>query len=341
MNTDSQTKLKKKAAWISLSIGIGMFFAKVGAYFVTGSTAIFSDAAESVVHVLATSMALYSIILSSKPADESHRYGHGNVEFFSAGIEGMLILIAAIVIIYQAVSNIIIGSELKSLNTGALVIAAAGIINLVLGNYLIRTGKKTNSLTLIADGKHVLTDSVTSLGVMVGIILVIFTDYVILDPIMAIIIALNILYTGYRLIRESIGGLMMETDPEIIENISQILSVSRKDHWIDVHELRYWQSGDTVFIDFHLILPYFFTIEQSHKDEKNIEEKLEKVFSNLPAGQAGSQIKIHFDYCVTELCKFCSYDKCEVRKEDKTIPFEWDSEKLSGGPVYKTENLQS
>jgi len=328
MNADSQIKLKKKAAWISLSIGIGMFFAKIGAYFVTGSAAIFSDAAESVVHVLATTVALYSIILSSKPADESHRYGHGNVEFFSAGIEGMLILIAAIVIIYEAISDIIIGSVLKSLNTGALVIAAAGIINLVLGTYLIRTGKKTKSLTLIADGKHVLTDSVTSIGVVIGIILVMITDFVILDPIMAILIALNILYTGYRLIRESIGGLMMETDPVKIEKISRILSVNRKDHWIDVHELRYWQSGDTIFIDFHLILPYFFTIEQSHKDEKDIDEKLMSEFKN-------SQIKIHLDYCVPELCKFCSYDKCKVRKEDKTIPFEWDSEKLSGEPVYK------
>ena len=328
MNADSQIKLKKKAAWISLSIGIGMFFAKMGAYFLTGSAAIFSDAAESVVHVLATSMALYSIILSSKPADESHRYGHGNVEFFSAGIEGMLILTAAVVIIYLAVIDIIAGPQLKSLNIGVVVIASAGLISLALGTYLIRTGKKTNSLTLIADGKHVLTDSVTSIGVVVGIILVIFTDYVILDPIMAIIIALNILYTGYKLIRESIGGLMMETDPLKIEKISSILSANRKDHWIDVHELRYWQSGDTIFIDFHLILPYFFTIEQSHKDEKYIDEKLMSEFAN-------SQIKIHLDYCVPELCKFCSYDICEVRKEEKTIPFVWDSEKLSGDPVYK------
>jgi cation diffusion facilitator family transporter len=328
MNADSQIKLKKKAAWISLSIGIAMFFAKMGAYFVTGSAAIFSDAAESVVHVLATSMALYSIILSSKPADESHRYGHGNVEFFSAGIEGMLILTAAVVIIYLAVIVIIAGPQLKSINIGVFIIASAGLISLALGTYLIRTGKKTNSLTLIADGKHVLTDSVTSIGVVVGIILVIFTDYVILDPIMAIIIALNILYTGYRLIRESIGGLMMETDPAIIDKISNILSANRKDHWIDVHELRYWQSGDTIFIDFHLILPYFFTIEQSHKDEKDIDEKLMSELAN-------SQIKIHLDYCVPELCKFCSYDKCEVRKEDKTIPFEWDSVKLSGDPVYK------
>lgn len=327
MNNKNNLKLKKKAVWLSLIIGIGLFAAKMVAYFITGSAAIFSDAAESIVNIIAATMALYSIILSSKPADESHRYGHGNVEFFSAGIEGMLILIASILIIYEAVSDIIAGPELKSLNTGVLVIAVASIINLSLGTYLIRTGKKTDSLTLIADGKHVLTDSITSFGIVAGIILVIFTDYIILDPIIAIIIALNILHTGYQLIRESIGGLMMETDPVIIEKISKILSENRKDQWIDIHELRYWQSGDTVFIDFHLILPYFFTIEQSHKDEKEIDEKLMSEFTN-------SQIKIHFDYCVPELCKFCSYEKCEVRKEDKTFPFDWNSEKLSGGPVY-------
>ncbi len=328
MSNNHYIKLKKKAILLSLIIGIAVFSAKMIAYFITGSAAIFSDAAESIVNILAASIALYSIILSSKPADESHRYGHGNVEFFSAGIEGMLILIASILIIYEAVNDIMTGSDLKSLNIGVFIIAVTSIINLILGNYLIRTGKKTNSITLIADGKHILTDSITSIGIVAGIILVIFTNYVILDPIIAIIIALNILHTGYKLIRESIGGLMMETDPAIIEKISKILSDNRKDQWIDIHELRYWQSGDTVFIDFHLILPYFFTIEESHNDEKEIDEKLMSEFTN-------SQIKIHFDYCVPDLCKFCSLQECEVRKEEKTIPFEWDSEKLSGGPVYK------
>jgi len=328
MDRNAQLNLRKKAAIISMTFGIGMFITKMTAYFITGSVAIFSDAAESVVHVAATGMALFSIILSSKPADESHLYGHGNVEYFSAGVEGFLIVLAAGFIIYQAVLDIIAGPTLESLSIGVIFISVAGAVNLGLGYYLIRTGKKTNSITLVADGKHVLTDAVTSIGVIVGITLVIITDFVLLDPILAIIVALNILFTGYKLIRESIGGLMLETNPKILKRISDLLISMKKEYWIDIHELRYWQSGDRTYIDFHLLLPYYFTIEQSHTEEKYIDLELEKEFPN-------SQIKIHFDYCVPELCKFCGYQKCEVRKEDKSINFEWNVEKSAGKAVYK------
>jgi cation diffusion facilitator family transporter len=329
LDRTEQLNLRKKAAYLSLAVGIGMFITKMTAYFITGSVAIFSDAAESVVHVAATGMALFSIILSSKPADETHLYGHGNVEYFSAGVEGFLIVFAAGVIIYQAILDIIAGPTLESLSIGVIFISAAGIVNLTLGYYLIRTGKKTNSLTLIADGKHVLTDAITSIGVLVGITLVLITDYVMLDPILAIIVALNIVFTGYKLIRESIGGLMLETNPEILKTISDRLISIRKDYWIDLHELRYWQSGDKTFMDFHLILPYYFTIEQSHNEEKRIDEELQKEYPN-------SQIKIHFDYCNYDLCKFCGYEKCDVRKEEKRINFNWDIQKLAGNAIYKT-----
>ncbi len=319
--------LKKRAAYLSLLVGIIMFFSKMGAFLITGSAAIFSDAAESVVHILATSMALYSIILSSKPADESHLYGHGNVEYFSAGIEGFLILTAAIFIIYTSILDIINGSNLRQLNVGVFVISAAGGINLLLGTYLIRMGKKTNSLTLVADGKHVLTDSYTSIGVIVGIVLVIFTDFQLLDPLFAIAVALNILFTGYKLIRESIGGLMNETDPELLKKIVSEISKIKQPYWIDLHELRFWRSGDTVYLDFHLILPYYFTIQKSHNEEKDIEEKLMKVLQN-------TQIKIHFDYCIPELCRYCGYSECNVRQEEKDILFDLNEEKMTGKPIY-------
>lgn len=328
MNVNSNNNLKRKAALISLILSVILFIGKLVAYFITGSAAIFSDASESVVNIFATSMALYSIILSSKPADESHLYGHGNVEFFSAGIEGVLIFLAAIIIIYQAVTDLLRGPELESLNIGVMIIGITGGINFLLGYYLVKTGKRTNSLTLIADGKHVLTDSITSVGVLIGIILVMITDIIILDPIVAIIVALNIMGTGYKLIRISIGGLMIETDPELLQKISTILSDMRKEYWIDVHELRYWKSGDQLFIDFHLILPYYFTIEQTHKEEKEIDMKLQDEFIN-------SQIKIHFDYCRTELCKYCSYEDCSVREEKRTVIFDWDVKKLTGDAVFR------
>lgn len=328
---DIETKItfeKKKAAWISLIVGLGMFVSKLGAYLLTGSAAIFSDAAESVVHVAATSVALYSIYLSSKPADEDHLYGHGNVEYFSAGLEGLLIIIAAIAIIYASIKSLIIGATPEKLDIGVIIIAVAGVINLLLGFYLIKKGKATNSLTLTADGKHVLTDSYTSLGVIIGLVLVMLTGYVILDPLIAIAVALNILATGYKLIRESVGGLMNETDKQMLEEISGILTAVRKQYWIDIHHLRFWKSGDKLFVDFHLILPYYFSIKESHIEEEFIEENLNNNFTN-------TGVRIHMDYCKDEVCKFCDYTDCPSRKERKSIDFVWDSKKLIGNPIYQ------
>ncbi len=335
METAKQIKdnidVRKRAAIISLVIGFSMFFFKIGAYLITGSAAIFSDAAESVVHVMATSMALYSIILSSRPADDSHLYGHGNIEYFSAGIEGLLIVVAAVFIIYKSVIAIILGPELQQLGIGAVVITFAAAVNLLLGNYLIRTGKNTNSLTLIADGKHVLTDSITSFGVIAAVILVIITDIEVLDPIIAILIAINILFTGYKLMRESIGGLMNEAKPETLNKLSEKLISIKKDYWIDIHELRFWQSGDKVFIDFHLIMPYYFNVKQTHEEENRIEAELQKDFPH-------ADLKIHFDYCIPQLCAYCDYVKCTVRTEDKSKSFKWNADKLIGVPIYQQED---
>lgn len=320
-------QLKKKAAILSLSVGLAMFIFKVAAYIITGSAAIFSDAAESVVHVMATGMALFSIILSAKPPDESHPYGHGNVEYFSAGIEGLLILVAAIFIIYESTISIINGPQLQKLGVGAIIITIASTVNLWLGTYLVRTGRKTNSLTLVADGKHVLTDSITSFGVIAAVVIVLITDIVILDPVIAIIIALNILYTGWKLIREAIGGLMNEANPELLKKVCDKIVSLKKNYWIDIHELRFWESGDKLFLDFHLILPYYFNIKQTHQEENELEAELRNSFPN-------TELKIHLDFCVPELCKYCNYSDCEVRTEIKSKSFIWDVNKLTGSPIY-------
>ncbi len=318
---------KKKAAWISLIIGFGMFVSKITAYFLTGSTAIFSDAAESVVHIVATSIALYSIYLSSKPADETHLYGHGNIEYFSAGMEGLLIIIAAITIIYSSILDLINGVNTQQLDIGAFMIGTAGIVNLFLGFYLIKKGKETNSLTLVADGKHVLTDSYTSIGVVIGLVLVIMTGYLILDPLIAIAVALNILFTGYKLIRESIGGLMHETDTDTLNKIILLINKIKKDYWLDIHHLRFWKSGDRIFVDFHIILPYYFSIKQSHDEEQFIEAELLKIFPAV-------SVRIHSDFCNYDICKYCANASCKERKSEHTIFFDWNSNRLLGDPVY-------
>ncbi|WP_337865290.1 cation diffusion facilitator family transporter [Ignavibacterium sp.] len=327
MSPDSNNfTINKNAAIISMAVGLIMFASKISAYIITGSSAIFSDAAESVVHIFATGMALFSIILSNKPADESHFYGHGNVEYFSAGIQGFLIIIAAVVIIFESAKDLILGVELQKMDVGLYVITAAGIINLLLGLFLIRTGKKTGSITLIADGKHVLTDSYTSIGVMIGIILVLITGLKFIDPIFAIFVATNILITGYKLIRQSVGGLMNETDLSILKKITDRILSIRKEYWIDLHQLRFWTSGDRIFIDFHLIIPFYFTVKQSHDEEDYIKEELRKDFAN-------ADLKIHFDYCWGELCKLCQYQNCNFRKESYSQTINWNKEKLIGGTV--------
>lgn len=323
-----EARIKKRAAIISLVVGLGMFAAKMSAYLITNSAAIFSDALESVVHIAATSMALFSIYLSLEPADESHPYGHGNIEYFSAGLEGLLIIIAAIAIIYNAVVDFIFGITLNQLDSGFMIILAAGIVNLFLGLYLIRVGKNTNSLTLVADGKHVLTDSYTSLAVVIGLFFVLLTDYVYLDPIVAIFVALNIIFTGYKLIRESVGGLMHETDTDMLNRIAEKIRIVKKDYWVDVHHLRFWKSGERVFIDMHLVLPFFFTIKESHDEDYYLDSAIKEISKN-------AEIKIHLDYCVPELCKYCSYSQCAERSEAKREELKWSTESLTGQPIVK------
>jgi len=321
-------KIKLKAAKISLIVGATLLAVKFAAYFITDSTAIFSDAAESVINVVASIVALYSVVLSSKPADKDHPYGHGNIEYFSAGFEGFLIALAGVVIIYTSIEKIIVGAQPAKLGVGIILIAVASVVNLILALYLIKNGKKTDSLALIADGKHIMTDVYTSSGIIIGLIVVMLTDIYVLDPIIAILVAVNIFFTGSKLVRESFGGLMNEVEPETLTKISQILIDIKKPCWIDLHELRFWKSANRTFIDFHLVLPYYFSIKRAHNYDDLITEKIREVLPD-------SQIKIHLDYCSYELCKFCEYDECNVRAEKLSKEYKWDQERLTGPGLRK------
>jgi cation diffusion facilitator family transporter len=321
--------LRKRAALISLGIGGGMLIMKMSAYFLTHSSAIFSDALESVVHIAATGMALYSVLLSARPADKSHPYGHGKIEFFSAGFEGAMIVLAAIAIIYQAASQIIVGPELKKLDIGIGFTVAASVINLVLGTYLIRTGRRTNSLTLVADGKHVLTDSYTSFGVVVGLGLVLSTGWDLLDPLIAIAVALNILVSGYKLLRISVGGLMDEAHPETLEKILSVILRDRTPEWIDLHHLREWRSGDIYHVDFHLTVPFYWKVDEAHAFQKRV---LDKIAAELGPG---SQVLIHVDPCIPKLCcSMCQVSPCSERLHEFVSRREWTVATLTGPEAY-------
>lgn len=330
----TQNRTTRNAALIALITGFLMLAGKMSAYLITNSAAIYSDALESVVHIFASGIAFISIIISSRPEDESHPYGHGNIEFFSAGFEGLLIIVAAIAIMYAAIHDIIFGVAVKKLDIGLYIVMAAGAINLLLGWYLIRTGKKNHSITLIADGKHVLTDSWTSLGVVVGIGLVMLTDFKLLDPIFAILVATNIIFTGSKLIRDSFNGLMDASDPEMLKKICDKISEIKKDYWIDVHQLRVRRSGNKLFLDFHLVLPFYFTIKETHTEEIEILKSINDLHNP-------SEIKIHLDHCDFSMCKFCSFAACTERKSEQNISLTFDEKKIIGGPQQEHPEEES
>ena len=238
LREEDDRQKRRWAAWLSLIVGFGMLGGKWSAFALTGSEAILSNALESVVHVAATAFALLSLILGSKPPDSKYPYGYGKIGYFSAGFEGGAIVLAAFAILYEAIGGLIRGEPLKQLGLGIVLIFAASVVNLALGLWLIKRGKQTRSLVLIADGKHVLADSYTSFGVVAGVALVLLTKWNWLDGVVAILVALNILKTGYGLTRDAYLGLMDRADPELLEKIVAGLQENRQPGWIDIHHLR-------------------------------------------------------------------------------------------------------
>ncbi|MBX7152113.1 cation diffusion facilitator family transporter [bacterium] len=262
----------------SLAIGFLMLTMKVYAYAITQSAAILSDAAESVVHVLAVSFAAYSLWLSSVPADKSHPYGHDRISFFSAGFEGAMIVMAALYIIYEAVMKWIHGLYLENIEAGTFFVILATVINGVLGWYLVYQGKKHHSLILEANGKHVLTDSWTSFGVIVGLVLTWTTGWLPFDPMVAILVATNILWSGGKLMRRSIGGLMDESDPEVDRKLNKILADETAKYGIQFHDVRHRNAGTKWLIEFHLLFPKDIPISQAHEQATHIELAISKAF---------------------------------------------------------------
>lgn len=261
---------------LSLVTGVFMLVAKVGAYVYTGSAAILSDAAESVVHVVAVAFAAFSLWLASRPANRRYQYGYERVSFFSAGFEGALIVLAAVLIIVAAIQKWLAGPKLEHLGAGTLVVLAAAMINAGLGWYLVSRGKKTHSIILEANGKHVLTDSWTSFGVVGGLGLVMLTGWLPFDPILAIAVALNILWSGGDLMRRSVTGLMDYSDPataQAIENEVQSLAAAGG---FEYHELRFRDTGQRLMVEMHLLFPYAMPVGEAHRLATEFERTLPK-----------------------------------------------------------------
>ncbi len=282
---------------------------KFVAYFLTGSAAILSDALESIINVVAGGLALYSIYLSSRPPDARHPYGHGKIEYFSVGFEGALIILAAVAILFKAIPAFFRPTALVKLDLGIILVIGAAVVNLVLGLFLVRTGRRTRSLPLEADGKHLLTDVYTSGGVVGGLVLVRLTGWHGWDPLAACAVAMNIIVTGWRLVKKSFGRLMDEAEPELLSRIVEILNDNRRSNWIDVHHLRARHYGDKVHVDFHLVVPRALALLEAHSEAKQIEMMI------LDSSDEVEEVIVHVDPCEDPLCERCLLHNCQDRSK--------------------------
>jgi cation diffusion facilitator family transporter len=324
--THRRTDYGHRVAWLSLLLSGGLLAVKFLAYQLTGSAAVLSDALESIVNVIASSFALFSVTLSARPPDESHPYGHGRVEFFSAGFEGALIVAAAVAIFVTALPRLFHPQPLAQISLGIGLVGGAGVLNALLGACLQYVGRRTHSLALVADGKHLLSDAYTSAGVLLGILGIWLTGWYVLDALTALVVALHILVMGGRLVRESIARLMDEAEPALLQRIVQTMQAARQPSWIDLHNLRAWRSGPRYHVDFHLTLPRYWDLEHGHDVSESIERLIQQT------QRTHGDVIIHLDPCLPADCPFCAMPSCPMRTADYQESRPWTVPSAIAGP---------
>lgn len=327
----NQNKRKIRLILLSFLASIVLSSIKFAAYYLTDSNAILSDALESIINVFASGFALYSIQLAAQPKDSNHPYGHGKIEFFSAGFEGALIIIASLVIVVGAISRLLNPAPLNNLGLGSSLIFVTIVINLAIGYALVREGKKYNSLALTADGKHLLADSVSSILLIISVFLVITTGLDWIDSVASLLFGGLIAYNGYNLVRKSVAGLMDESDLGLMNMVVDTIRENKKNHWVDVHNLRVQQYGADLHIDCHLTLPYYWELHDAH-------EAIHEFENILKASQPGeTEIFVHADPCLPECCFFCRMKNCPVRSHEFKHEIDWDVVNLSKNQKLFTE----
>lgn len=307
--SDEAEAARRWAAWLALYGGVLVLAGKTVAYAVTESTAVLSDALESIVNVVTALFLVYSIRLAARPADRNHPYGHGKIEFFAAGVEGTLIVVAALLILVAAGQAFWYGPKIHRIGLGMQILAGFTVVNGLIGWHLVRVGRRVDSLALRADGMHLLTDVLTTLGVLVGLLGVRLTGWKLLDPLAATMVALNVLRMGWQLSREAVRGLMDEADDSLLESIIEQLEACRKDCCIDIHSLRVWSSGALHHVDYHIAVPRYFDTEQLHELDENYKHDA------FTGDDHGWDVIIHYDPCRPRHCPSCKMDPCPVRSE--------------------------
>ncbi len=314
---------------IITGIAIVLLAIKLLAWQMTGSVAILTDALESIVNVVAGMIGVYSLYVSSKPRDYDHPYGHGKVEFISAAIEGTLITIAGLIIIYEAINNLVHPHVIKQLDSGLILIAITALINFLAGAICVKTGKKNNSLALIASGKHLQSDTWSTLGIIVGLIVMLFTKIIWIDSAVAILFSFIIIFTGYKIVRSSVAGIMDEADDALLKKLVVTLNTQRKINWIDLHNLRIIKYGGTLHLDCHLTVPWYLNVHEAHLEIDALSNLVKKEYGE------SMELFVHSDGCLDFSCKICSIQDCKVRKHPFEKKIEWTMENISTNSKHR------
>ena len=317
--TTQNLRIQKRIAALS----VVLFIIKIVAYLLTHSVAILTDALESIVNIVAGLLGIYSLIVSARPKDNDHPYGHGKVEFISSAVEGTLIFVAGILIIYGAAKNLRFPHEVQKLDWGILLIVLTAVVNYFAGYICERTGRKNNSLPLIASGKHLKSDTYTTAGIIGGLILLYFTKIYWIDSAVAILFALIISYTGYKIIRSSIAGIMDEADENLLGEMIDTLNKNRSKNWVDMHNLRIIKYGALLHLDAHLTVPWYFNVYEAHNEIDELTGLLRKNYGD------SLEIFVHSDACMAFSCAICIKDDCKVRQHTLLKKIEWSKDNIS------------
>lgn len=299
-----------------------LFLTKIIAYYFTHSLAILSDALESIVNVIAGFIGLYSLYVAAKPRDREHPYGHGKAEFVSAAIEGGLIVAAGIMIIYETVINFLQESPLQQLDTGLILVGATAVINYIAGTVCIQIGKKNSSLALQASGKHLQTDTYSTIGIIAGLVIILVTRLLWLDKVIALVMSVLVIYNGYRIIRTSLAGIMDEADLQLLNNFIAVLNRNRRANWIDLHNLRVIKYGALLHIDCHLTVPWYLNVHEAHKEIDALADLIKKEFGDA------IELFVHTDGCLPFSCTICTRTDCSVRQQPMKKRLTWTLENI-------------
>lgn len=291
----------------ALILSVFLLASKLFAFYLTNSVAILTDALEGIVNVVAGIIGLYSLTISARPRDTDHPYGHGKIEFLSAAVEGLMVSAAGILIVAEAIKQLINPTTLQSLDTGMIIIAVTAICNFIMGSVSIKVGKKNNSLALIASGRHLHSDTYSTIGLIIGLIIIYVTGIGWLDSVVAILFSGFIMYTGFRIIRTSVAGIMDERDHELLKQLVAVLDNNRRKNWIDLHNLRIIKYGSTLHVDCHLTVPWYLNVHEAHAEVEKVGEIVGKQFENE------IELFVHSDGCLPTGCPICIKDDCPVR----------------------------